>query len=87
VIENVLPGSQPRDGGSKRKGEVYLKEKEMIEYLQTQTHRMSDDQKDLVARCASRHEDEWIKIERDRLTTLYMWLHMKPDESVWWRKF
>lgn len=24
MIENVLPGSQPRDGGSKRKGEVYL---------------------------------------------------------------
>ncbi len=86
MIENVLPGSQPRDGGSKRKGEVYPKERKMIEYLQTQIDRMSEEQKALVWRCAKRHEDEWIKVERDRLTKLYMWLHMK-EGSVASRKF
>lgn len=59
----------------------------MIEYLKTQMDRMNEQQQQLVERCAAMHEDQWIKIERERLTTLYMWLHMKPDEPVWWRSF
>ncbi|GAC1042298.1 hypothetical protein thsrh120_23020 [Rhizobium sp. No.120] len=58
----------------------------MIEYLKTQTSRMNDDQRNLVARCARIPEDKWIKIERERLTTLYMWLHMASG-SVAKRRF
>lgn len=50
----------------------------MIEYLKSQTDRMNAEQKSLVARCAKMPEEKWIKAERERLTTLYMWLHMKP---------
>lgn len=58
----------------------------MIQYLMAQTERMNEAQRGLVARCADRPESEWIKAERDRLTKLYMWLHMKPG-SVASRKF
>lgn len=58
----------------------------MIEYLQSQTHRMNSEQKGLVSRCAKIPEEKWIKAERERLTTLYMWLHMKPG-SVAVRRF
>lgn len=47
---------------------------------------MNEDQKKLVERTAKMHEDDWLKIERERLATLYMWLHMKPG-SVAERKF
>jgi len=47
---------------------------------------MNSGQKSLVARCAKIPEDRWIKVERERLTTLYMWLHMKPG-SVENRRF
>lgn len=58
----------------------------MIGYLQSQLHRMNSEQRGLVVRCAKIPEDKWIKIERERLTTLYMWLHMKPG-SVEKRRF
>jgi len=58
----------------------------MIAYLLTQLDIMNEDQKNLVERTAKMHEDEWLRIERERLATLYMWLHMKPG-SVAERKF
>jgi len=58
----------------------------MIEYLMTQLDRMSEEQRGLVERCATREEGSWLKIERQRIGTLYMWLHMR-EGSVAYRRF
>lgn len=58
----------------------------MITYLQSQIHRMNDQQKNLVERLIGLHEDQWQKKERERLSVLYLWLHMYPG-SVANRKF
>lgn len=52
---------------------------EMIDYLKTQLHRMNSEQRSLVARIAAMPADaKLIKSESEALTTIYMWLHMKP---------
>jgi hypothetical protein len=59
----------------------------MIDYLKTQLPRMSSEQIGLVNRVAALPEkSEPLPVERDRLSTLYIWLHMKPG-SVRRRKF
>lgn len=58
----------------------------MIEYLVEHTERMNEEQKSLVARMAKLHEDEWQKVEKERLSLLYLWLHIS-DGSVENRKW
>lgn len=58
----------------------------MIEYLVEQTERMNEEQKLFVSRMSKLHEDEWQKVEKERLSLLYLWLHM-DDGSVSKRKW
>lgn len=60
---------------------------EMIDYLKTQLHRMSSEQRSIVARIAAMPADaRLLKSESEALAKLYLWLHMKPG-SVAKRKF
>lgn len=60
---------------------------EMRDYLKTQTHRMNEDQIDLVERVLQLpSEADAQPRERDRLVLLYMWCHMDSG-SVAKRKF
>lgn len=62
--------------------------KRMIQYLVEQTERMNEEQKGLVARMSKLHENEWQKVEKERLSLLYLWLHMSNGsvENRKWRK-
>lgn len=61
---------------------------EMTEYLQSQKHRMNDDQKNLVNRISKMEKDgiETLPAEWDALVKIYMWCHMDSG-SIAHRKF
>lgn len=60
--------------------------KEMLEYLVSQTQRMNHEQSSIVHRCARMPEEKILPFEKDRLTTIYMWLHMASG-SIAKRRF
>ncbi len=48
----------------------------MLEYLKTQIHRMDESQKTLLSRAIEfEGKKDLIPMERDRLATMYIWLH------------
>jgi len=60
---------------------------EMLEYLKTQFSRMNENQKALVNRAIEfEGKKELIPMERDRLATMYIWLHSSTG-SIKERKF
>jgi len=60
---------------------------EMLEYLKTQLHRMNADHRALVDRVAKLPAgSEPTRMEEERLSQLYLWLHMESG-SVKHRRF
>lgn len=60
---------------------------ETIQYLKTQAHRMNADQRALVSRVGAMPPgSNLLKTEEERLSQLYLWLHMESG-SVSHRRF
>jgi len=59
----------------------------MLDYLKSQFPRMNEKQIALIERVALLPEgQEPLPVERDRLSTIYLWLHMS-EGSIRHRKF